>query len=252
MLIDMTGGARDREIVFDRIGQVLSPSWSPDGQSIVFSALAGGLTDLYACDLATGQLRQLTDDAFADLQPAWSHDGRTIAFVTERFSSHLDALQFGRPQLAVMDVETRAVRAVPLAAGNAHLNPQWSTDDRDLYFVADLDGTMNIYRTALETGMLWRITNVDTGVSGITPTSPVFSVADGASSLAFTVYERGRPRLVVLAERAALDGEVFDAPIGEAYVSDAAAEGVVDSYLADSTTGLAQASSIENRRYLSR
>jgi Tol biopolymer transport system component len=253
MLIDMTGRGRDREIVFDRIGQVLSPSWSPDGRSIVFSALAGGLTDLYECDLATGHLRQLTDDAFADLQPAWSHDGRTIAFVTERFSSDLGTLRFGRPHLALMDVETRAVRAVPVAASTVHLNPQWSTDDRDLYFAGDLDGTMNIYRAGLDTRTLRRITNVDTGVSGITPTSPVFSLADGASSLAYTVYERGRPRLVVLTDRAALDGEVFEEAIGESYVSDVAiAEGAVDAYLADSTTGLPQSSAIENRTYHSR
>ena len=89
MVIDMTGEAANREIVFDRLGQVLSPTWSPDGSAIAFSALAGGFTDLYVCDVATGKLRQLTDDAFADLQPAWSHDGRTIAFVTERFSSDL-------------------------------------------------------------------------------------------------------------------------------------------------------------------
>ena len=35
---------------------------------------------------------------------------------------------------------------VSIAAGDAHLNPQWSADDRDLYFVSDPDGTMNIYR----------------------------------------------------------------------------------------------------------
>ena len=253
MLIDMTGRARDREVVFDRIGQVLSPSWSPDGRSIALSALAGGLTDLYLCDLASGQLQQLTEDAFADLQPAWSHDGRTIAFVTERFSSDLEALQFGRPQLALLDVETHAVRAVPVAAGNAHLNPQWSSDDRDLYFVGDPDGTMNIYRMGLATRTLRRITNVDTGVSGITPTSPVFSVADVASSLAFTVYERGRPRLVVLSERAALDGEVYEEAIGESYAGDVVtSEGAVDSYLADSTTGLPESSSIAGQRYNAR
>ena len=91
-------------------------TWSPDGRSIAFSALAGGWTDLYVTDVATGSLRQLTDDAFADLQPAWSHDGRSIAFATERFSSDLSTLRFGRPQLAIMDVATNTARHVDLAS----------------------------------------------------------------------------------------------------------------------------------------
>ena len=260
MLIDMRGG-RDREIVFDAIGQVLSPSWSPDGRSIVFSALAGGLTDLYVCDVAAGSLERLTDDAFADLQPAWSHDGRTIAFVTERFSSDLSAFRFGRPRLALMDVQTRVVREVPIDA-SAHLNPHWSLDDRELFFVSDPDGAMNVYRVRLrqdhggqsaERDVLYRITNVDTGISGITPTSPALSMSDDASALAFTVYERGRPRLVVMDDASSLEGEPF--VTGTADASDADSDnaaGVIDSYLADATTGLPDSSSMPTRDYLSR
>ncbi|MBY0496850.1 MAG: BamA/TamA family outer membrane protein, partial [Cyanobacteria bacterium] len=258
MLIDMTGRGRDREIVFDRIGQVLSPSWSPDGQSIAFSALAGGLTDLYVADVATGSLRQLTDDAFADLQPAWSHDGRTIAFVTERFSSDLTALRFGRPQLALLDVATQSVTGIPFAAGNAQLNPQWSPDSQDLYYVGDPDGTMNIYRAELDTRTLHRITNVDTGVSGVTPTSPAFSLAGEAPMLAFTVYEHGRPRLVVLNECASLEGEAVtvDARVREnthGLPPAGLAKGrAIDSYLADSATGLPDAASMAIHDYASR
>ena len=111
ILIAMREGGQDRELVFKELGQVLTPTWSPDGTSIAFSAIAGGFTDLYSVDLSTRTLRQLTDDPFADLHPAWSHDGRAIAFVTERYSSDAAALQFGRPQLAIMDLDTRAVRA---------------------------------------------------------------------------------------------------------------------------------------------
>ena len=110
MLLDMGVEGGGREIAFESLGQILSPTWSPDGNVIAFSALAGGLTDLYAYDLRNQRLRQLTDDAFADLQPAWSHDGRSIAFVTERYSSDLRALQFGRPRLAILDVKTGSVR----------------------------------------------------------------------------------------------------------------------------------------------
>jgi Tol biopolymer transport system component len=249
MLIDMHGG-RDREIVFDAIGQVLAPSWSPDGRAIVFSALAGGLTDLYLCNVADGSVERLTDDAFADLQPAWSHDGRTIAFVTERFSSDLAGVRFGRPRLAVMDTGTRDVRDVPIDA-SAQLSPQWSRDDDQLYFVGDPDGAMNVYRVGVETGTLHRITNVDTGVSGITPTSPALSVSGDASALAFTVYERGRPRLVVLDESASLEGERFAANTKPTVNADAES-GAIDSYLADTITGLPESSTMSARAYRSR
>ncbi len=147
-------------------------------------------------EVATGSLRQLTDDAFADLQPAWSHDGRSIAFVTERFSSDLSTLTIGRPQLAIMDVATNRARHVDLGLAGTHLNPQWSTDDRDLYFVGDVDGAANVLRVDLESSAVRRVTHVSTGVSGITPTGPALSVSADGSTIAFTVYQNGRPRLV--------------------------------------------------------
>ena len=123
-----------------------------DGRS-PFSALAGGLTDLYVCDVESGRLQQLTDDAFADLQPAWSHDGRTIAFVTERFSSDLRSLSFGRPQLARAGCRDAARFAnVPRRPPAPRISTRnGRADDRDLYFVSDPDGTMNIYRAGTRT-----------------------------------------------------------------------------------------------------
>ena len=55
---------------FKQLGEILNPSWSPDGQAIAFSAVVGGLTDLYLYDLAADSLVQLTHDPYADLQPA--------------------------------------------------------------------------------------------------------------------------------------------------------------------------------------
>ena len=184
------------------------------------------------CDLSTGQLRQLTDDAFADLQPAWSHDGRTIAFVTERYSSDLDALRFGRPRLALMDLESQAVREVPIAAANAQLNPQWSARrSRFVFRRRSRRDDEHLPGRSADSRALRRLTNVETGVSGVTPTSPAFSVAEGAPALAFTVYERGRPRLVVIKDCSVLEGEKVATAIVEADDTDGLPiEGAVDLY----------------------
>ena len=254
MVIDMSGRGGDREIEFATLGQVLSPTWSPDGGSIVFSALAGGVTDLYLCDVATGALQQLTDDPFADLQPAWSHDGRTIAFATERYSSDLSRLTLGRPELALIDMATRAIRHVRVHADAAHLNPQWSLDDSALYFVSDPDGIANIFSLTLATSTMAAITNVDTGVSGITPTSPSLSLAAGGSTMAFTVYQRGRPRLVVKEQDSASIHEGASIPrtvadhVDEARVVDGA-DGVIDRYLADADTGRPEAVALTKQDY---
>ena len=217
-LVDVGQGTGDREMLFPSVGQVLSPTWSPDGQSIAFSAIAGGWTDLYVTKVASGWLRQLTDDAFADLQPAWSHDGRSIAFVTERFSTDLSTLRIGRPQLAIIDVATNEARPVDVAVhlrqgfhlrsgyggqaggqdAGTHFSPQWSAGDRGLYFVGNVDGSANVLRVDLTSSTVRRVTNLATGVSGLAPTSPALSVSADDSTIAFTVYMSGGPRLVVL------------------------------------------------------
>ena len=261
-LVAMDGDRRDRELVFEQLGQILSPTWSPNGKSIAFSALAGGFTDLYVYDLASSTLHQLTDDVPADLQPAWSHDGHTIAFVTERYSSDIAALRFGLPQLALLDVATHEVRHVEVGASRGQLNPQWSLDDNTLYYVGDTDGATNVFRVALTSSTVEQLTSVRTGVGGVTPSSPALSVAAAAPVVTYTVYERGRPQLVVfdadkvvarklaaphLASEAALARERGSQP--EEFL---ATRGLVDSVRADHQTGLPNPETLGTRDYSSR
>jgi Tol biopolymer transport system component len=252
-LVAMREGGRNRELVFDRLGQVLTPTWSPDGKSLAFSALAGGFSDLYVFDLSTNTLRQLTDDAPADLQPAWSHDGRTIAFVTERYSSDLAALRFGRPQLALLDIETQSVRQVEVGESRAQLSPQWSLDDETLYFVGDWEGMTNVFRVTLASSTVEQLTSVRTGVSGVTPTSPALSVAAAAPVVAYTVYQRGRPQLVLFDVSTAVARNEAPPPAAVKSVEDPVpSPGLVDSVRADQQTGLPDPATLGTRNYSSR
>jgi Tol biopolymer transport system component len=190
-IFDAERGRRTREITIDGVDEVLNPTWAPDGQSIAFSGMSGGLTDLYVFDLDTSMLRRLTNDAFADLQPAWSPDGRRIAFATDRFSSQLDTLSIGRYRLATIDVAGgQPVEVATFEQANS-FNPQWAPDSRALFFLSDRDGVSNVYRVAL-TGGTQQLTNVRTGISGITASSPALSVAAQQGTAIFSVYDDGK------------------------------------------------------------
>jgi Tol biopolymer transport system component len=195
-ILDAARGRIEREIPFKQLGEIYHPTWSPDGRRIAFSATAGGLSDLYLYDLPQEQLQKLTDDAYADLQPAWSPDGKSIAFVTDRFSTDLKTLDYRSYRLALFNTTTRRVmelpaQTVPGGGGDAkQIDPQWTRDSASLFFVSDQTGISNIYRLDIASGAIVQVTNISTGVSGITHLSPAMSVATQTGKIAFSAYHK--------------------------------------------------------------
>ncbi len=212
-IFDASSGDRQRDIPIADVDEILNPSWSPDGQQLVFTGMKQGLTDLYTYDLGAGALRQLTDDAFTDLQPAWSPDGRRVAFVTDRFTTDLGSLRVGRYQIALLDVSTAAVQAIPSTVDGSTINPQWSPDGRSLYVVSNPSGVPNLYRLDPASGAMTPLTNVTTGVSGITASSPALSVSAQGGIAAFSVYDADHYNIYTLdtADRAPTPITVADA-----------------------------------------
>ncbi len=187
-VIDIRTGRTLREVRFRDLGEAFNPTWSPDGRRIAFSAMTGGVTDLFLVDLATRHVTRLTHDAYSDLSPAWSPDGRSIAFATDRFGTDVDSLRYQPERIALLDPASGAITPLPGFAGARHVDPHWSPDGRSVYFVSDRGGIPNVYRLALADSAITQVTNVRTGVSGITPLSPAISVARDTAEMVFSAF----------------------------------------------------------------
>jgi hypothetical protein len=244
-VIDSRDGDIQKRMRPGDVGAIYNLAWSPDGRSIAFSGAKGGISDLYVVDVASGEVRQLTNDKYADLQPAWSPDGRTIAIATDRSAqTNFDRMTFGTLQLATVDVATGELTVRQGFSEGKHINPQFTADGRNILFVSDQDGISDLYRMDLTSGQMFRITRLATGVSGVTAISPALTVARRTGKVVFTVFKDQGHEIVSL-EPSQLSGEPVSVT-GQARLAsaatlppgDVAGNATVASYLADPTTGL--------------
>jgi hypothetical protein len=189
--LDQDGRRTGEEIRFPDLGEILNPTWAPDGRRIAFMALSGGTSDIYIYDLQTKALKNMTSDVYGDVQPAWSPDGKWIAFATERFTTQLPILSVGNYQLALLNPETGEIKPAPAFKGAKHINPQWSADSKSLYFVSDRNGISNLYRLEMGTSNLYQVTDLYTGVCGITNLSPALSIASKSNDVLYSAYDQG-------------------------------------------------------------
>lgn len=191
-IFDMPGGDKSREVTIPEVDEVFNPTWAPDGHAIAFTGMVRGLTDLFIYDLNASRLSRLTNDPYAEIQPAWSPDGRRIAFATDRYSSDLATLSIGNYRIALLDVESGRIEQTRAFTDGKNINPQWTPDGSAVLFISDRGGIANLFRLTLATGDVVQLTNVATGLSGITSSSPVLSVAAKTGAAAVTVYEGGK------------------------------------------------------------
>jgi Tol biopolymer transport system component len=246
---DVRTGEINKRTAVEGVGAIKNLAWSPSGRYIAFSGLEGGISDLYLYDLEKERVTQLTNDRYAAIQPTWSPDGSTIAFTTDRGKegTNFNTLEYGDYRLGLIDVDSRAIETVrPFSRGMQH-NPQYSPDGRSLYFISDHDGFKDIYRYNLETEAAYRVTEVQTGVSGITATSPAMSVARRSGRMMFSVFSNSGYSIISLSddetrgERIARADSVEESPVAASLPPvRSSGNGVVSDYLGDPITGLPQ------------
>ncbi len=188
IITDAVSGKEIDNFAIRNVPSFSNPTWSPDGKTIVVNGLVEGQPDLFAVNLRTHSATKLTDDSFAEIQPTFSPDGKYIAFATDRLS-----MESGRTHgawkynLALMDIETQSIQNLDIFPGADNMNPVWDENQR-LYFLSDRDGFRDIYRYHLDSQEIHQMTEILTGVSGITKYSPAITVSRKGSTLLYTHY----------------------------------------------------------------
>ncbi|MBN1273482.1 MAG: PD40 domain-containing protein [Candidatus Aminicenantes bacterium] len=252
-IMDMPRGRIQDEIFFEDLGEILNPTWSPDGRQIAFSALEGGFSDLFIYNLTTKKRTRLTHDAYADLYPVWSPNGKVIAYVTDRFTTDLKNLDPGNYQIALLESESR--RTVHVAGFNKgkNTNPQWAPDGKSLYFLSDQSGISNIYRYEINSRKVYQVTRLFTGTTGITDLSPAFTVAQQTGRLIYCTYEKENYNIYSLEKPEETAGRLeitpYEGPFPSLLPPREKAEGHVHALLHNPLFGLPEESSFEITEY---
>ena len=165
-----------------------NPSWSPDGKSIVVTGLVQGQTDLYLVNIKSGKVEQLTDDAYSEMHPHWSPNGNALFFSTDE-QSRKQHPQYGkwRFNLAKLDLANLNTTHIDVFPGADNMNPVLDTAG-NVIFLSNRDGFRNLYRYEPSTGKVFQISEVLTGVSGITPYAPAISISKRRDRLMYTYF----------------------------------------------------------------
>jgi hypothetical protein len=166
-----------------------SPAFSPDGRQVAFSAIAGGITDVYIVDLATESRRNVTADATADYAPAFAPDGQSIVYTAriggndKLFRLNLNTnereqLTFGSHD----DTAAKFVDANTLVFTSTAIDPAAPVSLE----VARNGNVPNVWTLNLQTRELRQWTDAMTGA-----VSPVVLRQEGALRVAFVSYYKG-------------------------------------------------------------
>lgn len=187
-IVDVAHPGRQNLYEIKGVPSFNNPAWSPDGNTIVVTGTVEGQTDLYAFNVKSKKVKQLTDDFYAELVPSWSPDGRYLVFSTDRTAREPKGQAKSSYQVALMDVQTHEITVLNFFPGASNLNPVFDETGKSIYFLSDRDGFRNLYRYHLTDNRMEQYTNYFTGISGITSLSPAVTVASETGQILYSYY----------------------------------------------------------------
>jgi Tol biopolymer transport system component len=114
------------------IGGAFDPAWSPDGETLLYTAVLGEKTEIRAINLMNLEVSILANQGTKNAQPAWSRDGKFISYIFNN-DQNWEALWYMRPNGESKELLARSER---------FSEPTWAPDG--LHILASMNKGNNI------------------------------------------------------------------------------------------------------------
>ncbi len=193
-LIVADADGENPRVVMQSNEPLMSPAWSPDGQSLAYVSFEDRLPSVYVQFLKTGERRRVSARAGVNQAPAWSPDGKKLALTLSTRDGNLDVY--------TLDLTTQALTRITDDPG-IDTEPQWSKDGQSLYFTSDRAGGPQIYRVGIQPGDKPRRLTFQGAYNARPRLSP------DESQLAFVTQEDGGYRIATMDLRGRGDVQVL-------------------------------------------
>jgi dipeptidyl aminopeptidase/acylaminoacyl peptidase len=154
-------GGTPRQITDDEHG-ISSIDLAPDGKTVYFSSgprVADGEyqwreSDVYAADLSTGKIRQITTRRGPDSGPAVSPDGKQIAYTGYDWTDDT----WVDSRMYVINADGSGSRVLTASLDRSPANLKWAQDGSGVYFTVQDKGSQNLHFVSLR-GDIRPVTN---------------------------------------------------------------------------------------------
>ncbi len=166
--VDATLGGTPRQITSGKFNHT-GFDWSPNGKTIYLSGIRKpeaeyqrNDSEIYSIDLATLEVKTLTDRKGPDGNPVVSPDGKLIVYSgydDKQFTNHVSSLY-------LMNSDGSGKRVLATNLASSPLNVNWQPNSQGVQFTVEEKGATDIFWVTLANGSLQRL-NYKEDIGGI-------------------------------------------------------------------------------------
>ncbi|NNE63901.1 MAG: Tol-Pal system beta propeller repeat protein TolB [Gammaproteobacteria bacterium] len=127
---------------------LMSPSWSPDGQSLAYVSFENKRPEIFIQHLATAKRSKISGFKGINGAPSWSPDGKYLALVLSKD---------GGPDIYIMNIATKRLNRLT-SHRSIDTEPVWTDGGEKIIFTSDRSSRPQLYEINVNGGKPRRIT----------------------------------------------------------------------------------------------